>query len=74
MHDGRIIPHFYAGMGGEGNSMSYEARKYLNVVYLKPLRDALQDMTHGYKSRLAQILQAHSVFSDSNKDSDGKHQ
>lgn len=74
MDDGRIIPHFYAGMGGEGNSMSYEARNYLNVVYLKPLRDALQDMTHGYKSRLAQILQAHSVFSDSNKDSDGKHQ
>lgn len=74
MDDGRIIPHFYAGMGGEGNSMSYEARSYLNVVYLKPLRDALQDMTHGYKSRLAQILQAHSVFNDSHKDEKGKHQ
>ena len=74
MDDGRIVPHFYAGMGGEGNTMSYEARSYLNVVYLKPLRDALQDMTHGYKSRLAQILQAHSIFNDSHKDEDGRHQ
>lgn len=73
LDDGRIIPHLYAGMGGEGNVMPYEARGYLNVVYLKPLRDALQDMTHGYKSRLAQILQAHSVFK-SNLDKDGKHQ
>lgn len=74
LDDGRIIPHLYAGMGGEGNVMSYEARCYLNVVYLKPLRDALQDMTHGYKSRLAQILQAHPAFGHSNLDKDGKHQ
>lgn len=73
LDDGRIIPRLYAGMGGEGNVMPYEARGYLNVVYLKPLRDALQDMTHGYKSRLAQILQAHPAFK-SNLDKEGKHQ
>lgn len=73
LDDGRIIPHLYAGMGGEGNVMPYEARNYLNVVYLKPLRDALQDMTHGYKSRLAQILQAHPVFGSSKLDANGKH-
>lgn len=74
LDDGRIIPHLYAGMGGEGNVMPYEARGYLNVVYLKPLRDALQDMTHGYKSRLAQILQAHPAFGVSKLDVNGKHQ
>ena len=61
-------------MGGEGNVMPYDVRSYLNVVYLKPLRDALQDMTHGYKSRLAQILQAHPVFGISKLDEQGKHQ
>lgn len=74
LDDGRIIPRFYAGMGGEGNVMPYDVRSYLNVVYLKPLRDALQDMTHGYKSRLAQILQAHPVFGLSKLDEEGKHQ
>lgn len=74
LDDGRIIPHLYAGMGGEGYVMPYEVRCYLNVVYLKPLRDALQDMTHGYKSRLAQILQAHPVFGLSKLDEKGKHQ
>lgn len=74
LDDGRIIPRFYAGMGGEGNMMPYDVRSYLNVVYLKPLRDALQDMTHGYKSRLAQILQAHPVFGLSKLDEEGKHQ
>ena len=30
-------------------------------------------MTHGYKSRIAQILQAHSVFGNSKRDPEGKH-
>ena len=42
--------------------MDSEARELLKVVYFKPLRDALTDMTHGYKSRLAQILGAHELF------------
>ena len=42
--------------------MDSEVRELLKVVYFKPLRDALTDMTHGYKSRLAQILGAHELF------------
>lgn len=73
LEDGRIYPIVKAGMGNDGTPMDGRARDLLRVVYLKPLRDALQDMTHGYKSRIAQILQAHSVFGDSKRDADGKH-
>lgn len=73
LEDGRILPVVKAGMGNEGSSMDAKARDLLRVVYLKPLRDALQDMTHGYKSRIAQILQAHSVFGNSKRDAEGKH-
>lgn len=73
LEDGRIYPVVKAGMGNDGSPMDGKARDLLRVVYLKPLRDALQDMTHGYKSRIAQILQAHSVFGDSKRDEEGKH-
>lgn len=73
LEDGRIYPIVKAGMGNEGTPMDGKARDLLRVVYLKPLRDALQDMTHGYKSRIAQILHAHSVFGSNKKDVDGKH-
>lgn len=73
LDDGRIYPVVKAGMGNDGTPMDGKARDLLRVVYLKPLRDALQDMTHGYKSRIAQILQAHSVFGDSKRDNEGKH-
>lgn len=42
--------------------MDSEARELLKVVYFKPLRDALADMTHGYKPRLAQIFGLHELF------------
>ena len=73
LDDGRIYPVVKAGMGNDGTPMEGKARDLLRVVYLKPLRDALQDMTHGYKSRIAQILQAHSVFGNSKRDPEGKH-
>ena len=73
LEDGRIYPVVKAGMGNEGTPMDGKARDLLRVVYLKPLRDALQDMTHGHKSRIAQILQAHSIFGDSKRDEEGKH-
>lgn len=73
LEDGRIYQVVKAGMGHDGMPMDGKARDLLRVVYLKPLRDALQDMTHGYKSRIAQILQAHSVFGDSKRDAEGKH-
>lgn len=60
--DNTIIPSFSAGIEGHAERMDSEARDLLKVVYFKPLRDALTDMTHGYKSRLAQILGAHELF------------
>ena len=60
--DNVIVPSFSAGIEGHADRMDSEARELLKVVYFKPLRDALTDMTHGYKSRLAQILGAHELF------------
>lgn len=73
LEDGRVYPVIKAGMGNDGTPMDGKARDLLRIVYLKPLRDALQDMTHGYKSRIAQILQAHSVFGENKRDAEGKH-
>ena len=74
--DNVIMPTFFAGTEGQTDRMDSEARELLKVVYFKPLRDALTDMTHGYKSRLAQILGAHELFK-TEKDTQGnftKHQ
>lgn len=60
--DNIIMPTFSAGIEGQAERMDSDARELLKVVYFKPLRDALTDMTHGYKSRLAQILGAHELF------------
>ena len=60
--DNVIMPTFSAGIEGQTDRMDSEARELLKVVYFKPLRDALTDMTHGYKSRLAQILNVHELF------------
>lgn len=69
--DNVITPTFTAGIEGQADRMDSEARELLKVVYFKPLRDALTDMTHGYKSRLAQILGAHELFK-TQKDAQGK--
>lgn len=68
--DNVIMPSFSAGIEGQADRMDSEARELLKVVYFKPLRDALTDMTHGYKSRLAQILGAHELFK-TQKDAQG---
>lgn len=68
--DNVIMPSFSAGIDGQADRMDSEARELLKVVYFKPLRDALTDMTHGYKSRLAQILGAHELFK-TQKDENG---
>ena len=70
--DNVIMPIFSAGIDGQADRMDSEARELLKVVYFKPLRDALTDMTHGYKSRLAQILGAHELFK-TQKDSEGNN-
>lgn len=68
--DNAVFTEFYAG-AGDGATMEGSARMLLRTVYLKPLRDALTDMTHGYKSRFAQILGAHSLFK-TQKGADGQ--
>jgi len=57
-----VIQSIRAGIDTEGTYIEGEARDLLRVIYLKPLRDALTEMTHGNKSRLAQILKSHKVF------------
>jgi putative ATP-dependent endonuclease of OLD family len=67
----RVIQYIRAGED-EGKYIDGLARDYLKVVYLKPLRDSLTDMTHGYKSRIAQILQNHTIFKKE-KQADGSY-
>lgn len=69
--DNVIYPYIRAGVNSEGTYIEGEAKELLKVVYLKPLRDALADMTHGNKSRFAQILKSHPIFKTS-KDVSGK--
>jgi putative ATP-dependent endonuclease of the OLD family len=68
--DQSIFTYIRAGQDDEGTQLEGEAREYLKVTYLKPLRDALSELTPGYKSRLAEILGGHSIFKDE-KGSDG---
>jgi len=60
----RIFPSdIKAGSDNEGSAMSAEARDYLKVTYLKPLRDAMAELVPRRNSRLAQIFKStrHSV-------------
>lgn len=74
--DNSIYQYVRAGIDAEGSYIEGEARDLLRVVYLKPLRDALSEMTHGNKSRLAQILKSHSIFKKINEidGSEKKHE
>lgn len=62
--DQNIITNIKAGQDDEGIQLDGEARENLKVTYLRPLRDALSELTPGYKSRLAQILKGHEIFKD----------
>jgi putative ATP-dependent endonuclease of the OLD family len=65
----RIFPaDVKAGADDEGSQMSAEAREYLKVTYLKPLRDAMTDLVPKRNSRLAQIFQEHEAFRGKEKD------
>lgn len=58
----RIIYDLRGGPDPLGIPIDGEARERLRVAYLKPLRDAENELTPGRRSRFAQILAAHSVF------------
>lgn len=51
-----------AGVDTYGNQLTAEAREYLKLTYLKPLRDAKSDLIPKRNSRLSQILQGHHAF------------
>jgi len=61
----RIITDLRAGPDPIGAAIDGEARELLRVTYLKPLRDAQNELTPGVRSRFAQILKAHDLFQKS---------
>lgn len=66
----RPIPYeIRAGMDEAGFIMDSQAREYLKVTFLKPLRDAENELTAKKYSRLSQILAGHDLFK---KDAVGK--
>ena len=52
-----------AGVDSEGYQLTFEAKEYLKSTYLKPLRDAKNELIPKKNSRLSQILQEHKAFS-----------
>lgn len=61
--DSKIFPSdVHAGVDDEGYQLNAEAREYLKVTYLKPLRDAKAEFVPKKNSRLSQILQGHEAF------------
>lgn len=48
--------------GVDGEDISFDASELLRVTYLKPLRDAENEPSPGYRSRFAQVLKSHPLF------------
>jgi putative ATP-dependent endonuclease of the OLD family len=59
-----------AGTDTNGHPLTTQAREYLKVTYLKPLRDAQSELIPKKNSRLSQILQAHEAFKGKEKTHD----
>lgn len=70
----RIITDLRAGPDPIGTSIDGDARELIRVTYLKPLRDAENELTPGVRSRFAQILKAHPLFQKSVSDSSKRHE
>ncbi|RYZ90613.1 MAG: ATP-dependent endonuclease [Proteobacteria bacterium] len=63
--DNRIIPaDIKAGADAEGYALTAEAREKLRITYLRPLRDAANELSSRKNSRLSQILFSHDTFKD----------
>lgn len=60
--DNSIYQTVKSGIDTDGSFIEGDARDLLRVIYLKPLRDALSEMTQGNKSRFAQILKSLDLF------------
>jgi putative ATP-dependent endonuclease of OLD family len=65
----RILPSdIKAGVDEDGYQLTAEAREYLKATYLKPLRDAENDLIAKKNSRLSQILIGDAAFKGKEKD------
>ena len=61
--DDHVIPmDVRAGMDSYGSPIDGQAREYLKLTFLKPLRDAENELTAKKYSRLSQILGGHELF------------
>lgn len=58
-----LIDDIRAGNDSEGQILHSKARDLLRTIYLKPLRDAENELAARRNSRLSQILHAHPEFS-----------
>lgn len=66
----KILPtDVKAGMDDIGSPIDHRVREYLKVTFLKPLRDAENELTSKKYSRLSQILEGHDLFKEG---ADGK--
>lgn len=62
-NESRIFPSdVKAGIEPDGSQMNAEAREYLKITYLKPLRDAENEMVSKKGSRISQILIGDEAF------------
>lgn len=65
----KILPSdLKAGADEDGYQLTAEAREYLKVTYLKPLRDAENELIAKRNSRLSQILLGDSTFKGKEND------
>lgn len=61
--DGHILPYeVRGGNDADGHSLEPQMKENLRVTYLKPLRDAENELTAKKNSRLSQILQSHELL------------
>ncbi|MDR5000434.1 ATP-dependent nuclease [Brevibacillus parabrevis] len=58
-----LIDDVHAGNDKEGQILHSKARDLLRIIYLKPLRDAENELAARRNSRLSQILYSHPEFS-----------
>ncbi|MBN8878035.1 MAG: AAA family ATPase [Sphingobacteriales bacterium] len=68
-HDKKILPSdVKAGVDEDGYLLTAEAKEYLKATYLKPLRDAENELIAKRNSRLSQILLGDTAFKGKEKD------
>jgi putative ATP-dependent endonuclease of OLD family len=66
-NEDRVLPFdISAGVDDFGYPLTAEAKEYLKTTYLRPLRDAKNELIPKRNSRLSQILQGHEVFKGKN--------